>query len=493
MTPPPDYGQIQLRNKAHMNAIHYPCTGNMIEWVDSLRAQIISYLNQSTCTQTLVQYAVWWFNQSTNDEVTELQLLETPPALLTLSNDLVRELLIAIEKTAKTETYAKMVKDAYIDKVHIHGVLCQQVSAIWLIRKMLMGVAPHPTLKAVFANSDIAALKYWGDDQLYEWLSMWARMVKNCTHLFDNDQLRDMLLEKIQDSKALAMILSVYKYTGPASERTYAHLLRLIDEYIHAKLTHAARARQDRELANLNKNRGMLMPANSPNPKADPAAPKSGKGKGKSASKFIKANPSLSTKQIGTVMSLAQDGQFDPTCLPFTLPPPPKANGTKPPRDSTKGPQDTTKPKKGPRDNSRGPKAKGAAPKDGGHAKAKAKSDKATDGKPIPTHLLEAFQKRDEDNRGPCLAFLNNDCKPNADGNCPKGYFSHKLNFNAEITAGLIKWGQKLKLHARDASTERKRAEGGKSGGGKGKGGSGRGPKGEGSAMLAAAGAEEEE
>jgi len=366
---------------------------------------------------------------------------------------------------------------------------------------MLMGIAPHPTLKAVFGNSDIAALKYWGDDQMYEWLAQWARMVKNCTHLFGPDQLRDMLLEKIGDSRALAMILSVYRYTGPDSGRTYERLLTLIDQFIHAKLTHAARARQDRELANLNKNRGMsAMPANSPNPKADSAAPKSGKGfKGKftTGPKFIKANPNLSVRQISTVMSLAADGTFDPTCLPFTLPPPPKANGTKPPRDNTRGPQDNTKgPRdntKGPRNNSRGPKTKGGAPKDGGHAKAKAKSGAGTDNKPIPAHILAAFQQRDEDNRGPCLAFLNKECKPNADGNCPKGYFSHKLDFSAEITAGLIKWGSKLRLHARDASAERKRAEGGKTSGGKGKGGNGRGPKGEGSAMLAAAGADEEE
>ena len=66
-----------------------------------------------------------------------------------------KELTLASAKAAKTEVHAKMVLDFYTVMVHERGRACQQVSAVWLIRNMLVSIAPHETLKAVFGNTDI--------------------------------------------------------------------------------------------------------------------------------------------------------------------------------------------------------------------------------------------------------------------------------------------------------------------------------------------------
>ena len=135
---------------------------------------------------------------------------------------------------------------------------------------------------------------------MYEWFAQWRRMVKNSTHMFGPQQLRDMLLVKIGGSKDLAMILTSYRYTVPEHQRTYDHLLALVDQFINGKLTEAARARQERDLANLNKNKGVsAMTANTPSPKTDTPVPKPGKGKGRynPGTKFITQNPNLSIKK----------------------------------------------------------------------------------------------------------------------------------------------------------------------------------------------------
>ena len=45
------------------------------------------------------------------------------------------------------------------------GKVGKQVTAPWLTRRIIMGIAPHKTLGAVFGNQDLVSLKYWGRPQ----------------------------------------------------------------------------------------------------------------------------------------------------------------------------------------------------------------------------------------------------------------------------------------------------------------------------------------
>ena len=136
----------------------------------------INYFKYTPGAGHLAPQVVKWFKWVRADyPFNSVQMLEAPSGMGILNVSLSKSLSEALEIQSRTSVNAKQILADYHSIVAGRAWKSNSLSALWLIKKMMLDVSPHPTLGHVYGQLDIVMLEYMGDEKLGEFMLLFRK------------------------------------------------------------------------------------------------------------------------------------------------------------------------------------------------------------------------------------------------------------------------------------------------------------------------------